>query len=109
MVLAVIVVLLGILGLAGYQFWKHKMEQEQALKASRTYRGYVETQQPAPSVSEPEQASALSEERQMEQKLLAHPGVTPGQGFGAPGVKSTGVRIIDAIDEAQARQKQQQP
>lgn len=59
----------------------------------------IEPPEPPPPPPLPE--SFLQAQR-IEQKLLNHPNVTPGPGFYAPGVQSTGNTIVDAIDHAHA-------
>lgn len=103
------------LGIGIYQFMQHQREQDQERLNSRVYRSYVrhtdqeqaQAPEPAPEPAPPaaRQPNQAQINQDMTRKLLAHPGVTPGPGFGAPGVRSTGVIIIDAIDQAQAREK----
>jgi hypothetical protein len=112
-VIALSMLTITVLGIGIYQFLQYQREQDQERFNSRVYRSYVRNTEPA-RAPEPEPAEAPVAQRQptpqqvnqeMTRKLLAHPGVTPGPGFSAPGVKSTGVLIIDAIDQAQARER----
>lgn len=76
---------------------KREMEQAQSV----VYRQYLRnTPQQAPQPL----PQAIAERLKVRDELLAHPAVTPGPGFAAPGVQSTGKVIIDAIDMAQRRQ-----
>jgi hypothetical protein len=112
-VIAVSLLTITVLGIGIYQFLQYQREQDQERLNSRVYRSYVRHTDEAPAPEEPAQAAATPAPRpsqvqlnqEMTRKLLAHPGVTPGAGFSMPGVKSTGVAIIDAIDQAQAREK----
>ncbi len=113
-VIAVSLLAITVLGIGVYQFMQYQREQDQEQLNSRVYRSYVRNTDEAPAPEEPEQPAATPTpakpsqqqlNQEMTRKLLAHPGVTPGAGFSAPGVKSTGVVIIDAIDQAQAREK----
>ncbi len=114
-VIALSMLTIAVLGIGIYQFMQYQREQDQERLNSRVYRSYVrhtdqeQAQAPAPEPV-PEQAAARQPSQaqinqEMTRKLLAHPGVTPDAGFSAPGVRSTGVVIIDAIDQAQAREK----
>lgn len=100
-----------VLGTGGYQYWKHVQQQEQKQsdqRALRHYNDYVSTHQaeeeetPVVTPTPPTQAS-VPVQPSMAQKLREHPSVTPGPGFNMPGVQSTGVAIIEAIDIAQGK------
>ena len=111
-VIAVSLLAITVVGIGVYQFMQYQREQDQEQANSRVYRSYVrhtdETpapQEPPPQATPTPGPSQLQLNQEMTRKLLAHPGVTPGAGFSMPGVKSTGVVIIDAIDQAQAREK----
>lgn len=52
---------------------------------------------------EQERQRAHEEARQIRSFLLEHPNVTPGAGFSAPGVQTTGAAIVQAMDKAQGR------
>ena len=118
-VIALSLLTITVLGIGIYQFMQYQREQDQERLNSRVYRSYVrhtdqeQAQAPvAEAAPEPPAARAPNQaqiNQDMTRKLLAHPGVTPGPGFAAPGVRSTGVLIIDAIDQAQAREKGQAP
>lgn len=113
-VLAVFLLLSLVLGTGGYQYWKHVQEREQKQSDQQALRGYndylrsqqAEQKEASPSASSKSATAATSS---MEQKLLEHPGVTPGPGFKAAGVQATGMTIIDAIDHAQAAEKSSKP
>ncbi|MCD2512112.1 hypothetical protein [Comamonas endophytica] len=75
-----------------------EMQQAQ----SKVYRHYLRSTPVQPPEPMPE---AIATRLAVREQLLAHPGVTPGPGFAAPGVQSTGKVIVDAIDQAQERQK----
>lgn len=116
-VIALSLLAVTVVGIGVYQFMQYQREQDQEQLNSRVYRSYVRHTDEAPAPEEPPQAAAAPATKpnqsqlnqEMTRKLLAHPGVTPGAGFSAPGVKSTGVAIIDAIDQAQAREKASTP
>lgn len=107
-ILATFALLSVVVGLLGYQYFKHEREQAQSRAEQRIYQYYSDYTQPKrssppqPPAPPPQAAPAPPS---MAQKLLAHPGVTPGVGFSSPGVQSTGIAIIDAIDQAQATEK----
>ena len=56
-----------------------------------------------PTPTQQERQNAWEEARQIRKFLLEHPSVTPGPGFSAPGVQTTGAAIVRAIDNAQER------
>ena len=56
-----------------------------------------------PTPTQQERPNAWEEARQIRKFLLEHPSVTPGPGFSAPGVQTTGAAIVRAIDNAQER------
>lgn len=101
------------LGIAVYQFLLYQREQEQKRLDTRVYRGYVlHTDKKLEKSPDPGIDSTIERklgkkqvDREMTRKLLDHPFVTPGGGFNAPGVRSTGVAIVDAIDRVQDRRK----
>src|SRR5260370_927406 len=112
--LVITVIAVSLLAIGVYQFMQYQREQDQEQLNSRVYRSYVRNTDEAPAPEEPEQPAATPTpakpsqqqlNQEMTRKLLAHPGVTPGAGFSAPGVKSPGVVIIDAIAQARAREK----
>ena len=108
----------AVLGIGIYQFLQYQHQQDQERLNSRAYRSYVrhtdqeqiqttapeQTPEPPSLARQPSQAQINQD---MTRKLLSHPGVIPEAGFTAPGVRSTGVLIIDAIDQAKAREKAQ--
>lgn len=112
-VLGVFLLLTLVLGTGGYQYWKYVQEREQKQsdqQALRRYNDYLSTQEAAePKTPPPAATPAAPVQSSVTQKLLEHPGVTPGPGFNAPGVQATGVTIIDAIDQAQAAGKTSKP
>ena len=56
-----------------------------------------------PTPTQQERQNAWEEARQIRKFLLEYPSVTPGPGFSAPGVQTTGAAIVRAIDNAQER------
>ena len=56
-----------------------------------------------PTPTQQERQNAWEEARQIRKFLLEHPSVTPGPGFSAHGVQTTGAAIVRAIDNAQER------
>ncbi|MEG0201421.1 MAG: hypothetical protein RR718_11785 [Comamonas sp.] len=111
-VLGVFLLLTLVLGTGGYQYWKYVQEREQKQsdqQALRRYNDYLSTQEAAEPKTQAAATPAAPAQSSVTQKLLEHPGVTPGPGFNAPGVQATGVTIIDAIDQAQAAGKTSKP
>lgn len=70
-------------------------EYRDQAEAFATYRENTRTAVPPPEVS-----AKVEEERRIRETLLHHPAVTPGPGFAAPGVQTTGIAIVEAIDRA---------
>lgn len=105
-ILSTFALLSVVVSILGYQYFKHEREQAQSRAEQRIYQHYSNYTQPKsppqPPAPPPQAAPAPPS---MAQKLLTHPGVTPGVGFSSPGVQSTGIVIIDAIDQAQAAEK----
>ena len=90
----------------GYWIYQTLQAQEAQAAQSAAYRVYERATAPTPAIpAAATQPPAIDEARRVREKLLAHPGVTPGPGFMRPGVQSTGSAIVDAIDLAQAREK----
>lgn len=102
----------AVLGTLGYMYWSNTQSQEQHRSELRTYQqynDYVNATQPSTARVEPAVPPAQPEQQPIRptsaQRLLSHPGVTPGPGFHTPGVQATGLAIIDAIDQAQSTEK----
>jgi hypothetical protein len=96
-----------VLGTLGYMYWRSTQSQEQHRSELRTYQqynDYVNAIQLSTARVEPA-APPVQPQPTPAQRLLSHPGVTPGPGFHMPGVQATGLTIIDAIDQAQAAEK----
>lgn len=93
--LAVIVLLWG-----GWllEQWERLQNRPSPQERARMLQGYQRNT--APPAQPPELPESFIRARQVEEKLLAHPAVTPGPGFHSPGVQSTGNAIVDAIDQA---------
>lgn len=70
-------------------------EQREQAEAFETYRENTRTSAPPPQVS-----AKVEEERRVRETLLQHPAVIPGPGFSTPGVQTTGITIVEAIDRA---------
>lgn len=106
-ILGFTVVAVVCMSVVGYFLTRHWDQQEEALRAQQrqleTYRRF--TAPPSTRATPPEavqaQAKAQTQAQQTRARLLSHPSVTPGPGFDRPGVQSTGIRIVDAIDQAQ--------
>lgn len=94
----------------GYFLIRHWNAQEETRIQQRqldTYLNYTEPK-PTPQAPAPVPATVSAEytkAQQIRTRLLAHPGVTPGPGFDMPGVQSTGIAIVDAIDNSLAKQR----
>mgnify|MGYP003583223405 CR=1 FL=1 len=56
-----------------------------------------------PTPTQQERQNAWEEAPQIRKFSLEHPSATPGPGFSAPGVQTTGAAIVRAIDNAQER------
>lgn len=111
-VLTVFLVGAAVLATLGYMYWRNTQTQEQQRSEQRIYQrynDYMEASERSAARAEPAAPEAQPQPQPMPptpaQRLLSHPGVTPGPGFNAPGVQSTGLLIIDAIDQAQAAEK----
>lgn len=94
----------------GYFLSSHWSQEKQALWVQQQqYQDYRRATAPAPlnPASMTQSATSLPADmvqaQQVRARLMAHPAVTPGPGFDRPGVQSTGIAIVEAIDEAQSR------
>ena len=109
---------IAALGLAlvagwGYIAQREQLQQERALRAQQAAYAIYErsTRAEIPSATEAAAQNAAQQERlrrheearQVRQTLLQHPNVTPGPGFNAPGVQTTGLAIVEAIDRVQGQ------
>lgn len=88
--------------------WERFKNRPSPQERARMLQGYQRNT--APPTQPPELPESFVQARQIEEKLLAHPAVTPGPGFHSPGVQSTGNAIVNAIDQAmpQTAPRQQQ-
>lgn len=97
----------------GYIAQREQLQQERALRAQQAAYAIYErsTRAEIPSAAEAAAQNAVQQERlrrneearQVRQVLLQHPNVIPGPGFNAPGVQTTGLAIVEAIDRAQGQ------
>lgn len=97
----------------GFIAQRGQQQQERALRAQQAAYAVYErsTRADIPSATEAAAQNAAQQERlrlheearQVRQTLLQHPNVTPGPGFNAPGVQSTGLAIVEAIDRVQGQ------
>ncbi|MBV2163636.1 hypothetical protein ACFO3A_15245 [Comamonas nitrativorans] len=93
----------------GYIAQREQLQQERALRAQQAaYAVYerstrAEIPSAAQNAAQQERLRRHEEARQVRQTLLQHPNVTPGPGFNAPGVQTTGLAIVEAIDRAQGQ------
>ena len=87
---------------AGYFLTSHWHAQEETRSQQRQLDAYLDYTAPKPQPPAPAPVE-FTQAQQVRARLLAHPSVTPSQGFDKPGVQSTGIAIVDAIDEAQAK------
>lgn len=101
---AITVLVLGAIVAGGFWMQAQKNAAQQQREEARTYRAYLESTredvqppQPVRPVTHP----AEQEARATREYLLAHPAVTPGDGFNKPGVQATGKAIVEAIERAQ--------
>jgi len=85
----------------GYFLTRH-WSQEQEVRVQQQQQFEIYQRNTAPALPAPLPADA-AESQQVRARLLAHPGVTPGPGFDKPGVQSTGMAIVDAIEQAQTQ------
>lgn len=79
-----------------------RREREMRQAQTEVYREYLRNTPPQAPQPLPD---AIAQRLKVREQLLANPAVKPGPGFAAPGVQSTGKVIVDAIDQAQERQK----
>lgn len=98
--IAILTVIALLALVLGNNFTRQKKSEQRELReqaqALEVYKANTTTPPPPPQVSE-----KLEAQRRMQERLIQHPAVTPGPGFNAPGVQSTGVVIIDALDKVQ--------
>lgn len=87
----------------GYWIYSFLQQRETEAAQSALYRVYQRNTVADPAATQ--LPPAMQEAQRVREKLLAHPAVTPAPGFMRPGVQSTGNAIVDAIDQAQAREK----
>lgn len=81
------------------QWSQEASTQREQAQQIETYRRA--TAPPSTSAAPSAQSIALQQAQHTRSRLLAHPSVTPAQGFDRPGVQSTGAAIVDAIDKVQ--------
>lgn len=98
--ITIIAIVSAVVALATGNFiLKHERQAQREYRdqaeAFETYRENTRTSAPPPQVS-----AKVEEERRIRETLLHHPAVTPGPGFAAPGVQTTGIAIVEAIDRA---------
>jgi cell division protein FtsX len=86
----------------GYLLTSRWNAQEETRIQQRQLDAYLDYTAPKPA---PPMPVEFTQAQQIRARLLAHPGVTPGPGFDRPGVQSTGIAIVDAIDDAQAKRR----
>ena len=100
----------AILLLVAAYFVNQRWEKEnrEALAQQRLMQAYDRATDPvlnahsAPQTSTVQLPKDMIEAQARRERLINHPAVTPGLGFDMPGVQSTGIAIIDAIDHAKA-------
>lgn len=90
--------LVAILVLGGFWLQQTKSNDAALRHQADVYESYRESTRPTPR--NVELPAAFTQAQENRTKLLNHPAVTPGPGFNYPGVQSTGVAIVDAIDAA---------
>lgn len=95
--------LVAILVLGGFWLQQTKSNDAALRHQADVYESYRESTRPTPRAVE--LPSTFTEAQHNREKLLNHPAVTPGPGFNYPGVQSTGVAIVDAMDAATQQQK----
>lgn len=95
--------LVAILVLGGFWLQQTKSNDAALRHQADVYESYRESTRP--STRPVELPAAFTQAQQNREKLLSHPAVTPGPGFNYPGVQSTGVAIVDAIEQAAKSQK----
>lgn len=94
-------VLVAILLLGGYWLQTQRSEQAQQHRQAQMYDSYRDYTEPtAMPDAMPTLPAAFLEAQRTRETLLNHPAVTPGPGFHQQGVQSTGLAIINAIDQA---------
>lgn len=98
---AAVVVCMFVAGFFLTQHWNKEADLRAQQQQFEAYRRSAPT--PIPASTATTAAPEPSAAQLTRAKLLAHPAVTPGPGFDSPGVQSTGMAIVDAIDDAQAR------
>ncbi|WP_370682029.1 hypothetical protein [Comamonas sp. GB3 AK4-5] len=87
---------------AGYFLTSRWDAQEEMRSQQRLNDAYLHYTAPKPA---PPMPVEFTQAQQIRARLLAHPGVTPGPGFDKPGVQSTGIAIVDAIDDSLAKRR----
>ena len=103
----VLLIVISTLFAIGY-FWTRHLDAERQLRAQQiqfqTYQ--ANTRPPVQTTTTPPEPSPEVQQAQaVRERLLNHPGVIPGRGFDKPGVQSTAIAIVDAIDSAQERNR----
>lgn len=98
------ITLVAALLLGGYWLQKQRTDIVHQYRQAQMYDSYRDYTQSTPSTPETVTPlpTAYAEAQRTREKLLNHPAVTPGPGFNQRGVQSTGVAIIDAIDQAKS-------
>ena len=102
---AVVVVLVAALVVGGYWMQSQNQQAAQRYQQEQQYRTYLASTREAAAYTPPAPNPAIIEARETRAYLLAHPSVTPGEGFNQPGVQATGKAIAQAIDRAQNAQQ----
>lgn len=91
----------------GYFLSTHWSEEKQELRAQQQqYQDYRRATAPTAASTTSSTTNLpvdMVQAQQVRARLLSHPAVTPGPGFDRPGVQSTGITIVEAIDGAQSR------
>ena len=97
--------------IAGYfvnQSWQQ--EQRAAQAQQRMLNAYERATNPIrqrtySAPSQVELPADMLEAKARRERLMNHPAVTPREGFDMPGVQSTGIAIVDAIEQAQSSRR----
>lgn len=105
------VTLLAVLGMfvLGYFLSSHWTQEKQALWVQQQqYQDYRRATAPpaspvATAQSAPTLPAEIAQAQQVRARLLTHPAVTPGPGFDRPGVQSTAITIVEAMDGVKNR------
>ena len=101
----VVVVLVATLVVGGYWMQSQNQQAVQQYQQEQQYRTYLNNTRPDPVSAAAVPPPDIAEARETRAYLLAHPAVTPGEGFNKPGVQATGKAIAQAIDRAQSAQQ----